>query len=280
MAYASRYLRVSSTPPMTGPDVTNVQERLSDLGYYTGEINGTYDRATAEAVRAFQRNFNLTADGVVGPATWDAIGIAPDAQEFYDQRYHIIVDLSKRELTLLEGEQFVRTWPVAIGKPSTPSPVGQWRIIQKIENPGGPFGTRWMRLSVPWGGYGIHGTNDPSSIGNAVSHGCIRMQNADVQELYSIVPLGTRVDVIGDVYTGRLLYLGVEPGPDVSTVQQSLFALGYYTGPIDGDYGTGTRDAVIAFQRDYGLSPDGVVGPQTYDSLQKLDDTLRNDYQP
>jgi L,D-transpeptidase ErfK/SrfK len=279
MAYASRYLRLSE-PPMMGPDVENVQRRLNELGYYTGDINGIYDKATAEAVRSFQKNFNLVADGIVGPLTWDAIGLEPGAQEFYDQQYHIIIDLDKKELTLLDGPQFLYTWPVAVGKPSTPSPVGQWRIIQKIENPGGPFGTRWMRLSVPWGAYGIHGTNNPSSIGKAVSHGCIRMYNEDVEVLYGIVPLGTRVDIIGDVFTGRLLYLGVEPGSDIAAVQQILYDLGYYTGPIDGIYGTQTRDAVIAFQRDYGLAQDGVVGPETYNALQMLSDTLLRDYQP
>ena len=74
MNYASRYLRIND-PLMEGPDVENIQERLKDAGYYDGEVDGVYDKATAEAVRAFQEAFNLTADEVVGPITWEAIGL-------------------------------------------------------------------------------------------------------------------------------------------------------------------------------------------------------------
>lgn len=67
------------------------------------------------------------------------------------------------------------------------------RIINKQYNPGGPFGVLWMGLSKPH--YVIHGTDDPSSIGRLVSHGCIRMYNDDVLELSSLVPIGTRVTI-------------------------------------------------------------------------------------
>lgn len=273
MNYASRYLRIAD-PLMMGPDVVNVQERLTERGFYTGEISGVYDRATAEAVRAFQEAFGLTADGVVGPVTWEAIGLGEDADAFYDDRYKIFIDLEQKQLTLTDRGQFINTWPVGVGRPETPSPIGIWRIIQKTQNPGGPFGTRWMRLNVPWGGYGIHGTNEPDSIGGEVSHGCIRMQNADVEVLYDIVPLGTRVTIVGEVGTSRLLFLGVEPRADIADLQQRLSALGYYTGPINGSYTTETRDAVIAFQEDFGLSVDGVVGQETNTAIQQMSDTV------
>lgn len=105
----------------------------------------------------------------------------------------IIVDLSDRQLYLLEGNQVVRGFPVGIGKMVTRTPVGDYRIINKQANPGGPFGALWMGLSKP--SYGIHGTNDPSSIGKEVSHGCIRMHNEDVLELSKLVPIGTRVTI-------------------------------------------------------------------------------------
>lgn len=63
-------------------------------------------------------------------------------------------------------------------------------LPNKAVNPGGPFGVRWMGLSKPH-----YGTNNPSSIGKAVSHGCIRMYNKDVLELYNIVPIGTPVKI-------------------------------------------------------------------------------------
>jgi lipoprotein-anchoring transpeptidase ErfK/SrfK len=78
-----------------------------------------------------------------------------------------------------------------IGKPSTPTPKGNFKIINKAINPGGPFGARWLGLNKK--GYGIHGTNNPSSIGKAVSNGCIRTYNQNIIELSNIVPIGTEV---------------------------------------------------------------------------------------
>ncbi|AZK46324.1 L,D-transpeptidase [Paenibacillus lentus] len=107
--------------------------------------------------------------------------------------YRIIVDLSDRQLYLLDGDTVVRAFPVGIGKMLTQTPTGEYAIINKQPNPGGPFGAFWMGLSKPH--YGIHGTNNPSSIGHAVSHGCIRMYNQDVLTLSSLVPVGTRVTI-------------------------------------------------------------------------------------
>lgn len=105
----------------------------------------------------------------------------------------IIVDLSDRKLHLLEGGKVVKTYPIAIGKRLTGTPVGEYTIVNKVPNPGGAFGVYWMGLSRPH--YGIHGTNNPASIGKAVSHGCIRMQNHDVLALASQVSLGTSVKI-------------------------------------------------------------------------------------
>lgn len=107
--------------------------------------------------------------------------------------YRIIVDLSQRMLYLLDNDIVIRGFPVGIGKMLTESPLGDFTIINKQPDPGGPFGVFWMGLSKPH--YGIHGTNDPSSIGKEVSHGCIRMFNEDVLALSSIVPIGTRVTI-------------------------------------------------------------------------------------
>jgi len=109
--------------------------------------------------------------------------------------YSIIVNLNSRRLSLLSNGTVKSSYPVAIGKPSTPSPKGTFRIKNKAMNPGGPFGARWLGITAPNGSYGIHGTNNPSSIGLSVSNGCIRMQNKDVIELYDIVPIGTKVSI-------------------------------------------------------------------------------------
>lgn len=104
---------------------------------------------------------------------------------------YIDVDVSKKTLTLFKNGEVVRTYPVAVGKQVTQTPRGTYTIVNKHPNPGGPFGAFWMGLSKPH--YGIHGTNDPSSIGKAVSHGCIRMYNHDVLDLEKRVPIGTKV---------------------------------------------------------------------------------------
>ncbi|MBM7865285.1 L,D-transpeptidase family protein [Heliobacterium gestii] len=108
--------------------------------------------------------------------------------------YRITVSVSKRRLYLYQNNQLKKAYPVAVGKMVTPTPTGNYKIINKQLNPGGPYGAMWMGLSKP--SYGIHGTNDPGFIGRAVSHGCIRMVNKDVLELSRIVPVGTPVVIL------------------------------------------------------------------------------------
>jgi L,D-transpeptidase ErfK/SrfK len=105
--------------------------------------------------------------------------------------YSIQVSTHNKTLTLMRNQTPVKTYPIAVGKILNQTPIGDFVVINKAPNPGGPFGTMWMSLSKKH--YGIHGTNDPSSIGKAVSKGCIRMHNADVEELARTIPIGTRV---------------------------------------------------------------------------------------
>lgn len=108
--------------------------------------------------------------------------------------YSITVNTKQHTLTLFLDGKVYKVYPVAVGKPSTPTPKGNFRIMNKQMNPGGPYGVRWMGLNSP--GIGIHGTNNPASIGKSVSHGCIRMQNDAVTELYNLVPIGTPVKIV------------------------------------------------------------------------------------
>ena len=114
----------------------------------------------------------------------------------YRANYNIVVDTNARRLMLYRDGSLVKTYPVAVGKPSTPTPKGNFRIANTANHPGGPFGVYWLGLNVPGGDYGIHGTNNPSSIGKAVSHGCIRMQNMDILDLIKYVGVGTSVKII------------------------------------------------------------------------------------
>ncbi|MGE5560570.1 MAG: L,D-transpeptidase family protein [Chloroflexota bacterium] len=282
MVSASRFLRLMD-PYMCGPDILAVQQRLAQLGFYKGPLDQIYGPETEAAVKAFQASRGLLVDGIVGPNTWSALGIGqvPTTNSVSQQTgYNIVVDIDEIKLYLKRGNSIVKTYDCAVGKPQTPSPVGYWTIVQKTENPGGAFGTRWMRISCPWGGYGIHGTNNPSSIGTAASHGCVRMHNRDVEALYDTVPIGTPVRIVGPVFTGRTLFVGVDPGADVVEVQRMLKVLRYYKGDTDGVYGPQTRDAVTAFQRDHNLTPDGVAGAQTLERLQRVFDQATEDRNP
>ena len=129
-----------------------------------------------------------------------------NSQQTHTRR--IVVSLEDRELALVEDGQVKKVYTVAVGKPSTPSPVGTFTIERRVMNPtyshdgkivqpgpGNPVGTRWLGLSVK--GYGIHGTNAPGSIGKAASHGCIRMGKADLEDLYQQVAVGDTVEIIG-----------------------------------------------------------------------------------
>jgi len=132
---------------------------------------------------------------------------APTEQSAITRR--VVVSLEDRKLALVEDGQVKKVYTVAVGKPSTPSPTGTFTIERRVANPtyhhdgktvlpgpGNPVGTRWMGLNKH--GYGIHGTNEPKSIGKAASHGCIRMARADLEELYVQVTVGDTVELVGE----------------------------------------------------------------------------------
>lgn len=119
----------------------------------------------------------------------------------------IVISIADRKLAVFEGADLKRTWDVAVGKATSPSPVGEFRIATRVKNPtwygprgpvapgpANPVGTRWIGLSLK--GYGIHGTNVPASIGTAASKGCIRMHRDDVEELFSLVAEGDAVELV------------------------------------------------------------------------------------
>lgn len=110
--------------------------------------------------------------------------------------YSIKINTANHKLTLYRNGVIYKTYPVAVGKRTSPTPKGTFKIINRAINPGGPFGVRWLGLNAPNGDYGIHGTNNPSSIGKNVSNGCIRMYNKDVLELSNLVSIGTVVTIV------------------------------------------------------------------------------------
>ncbi len=121
----------------------------------------------------------------------------------------VIVSIPDRKLALIEDGVVMSIYTVAVGKASTPSPAGDFKVVVRVVNPtyyhkgqvvpagkDNPVGTRWIGLSQK--GYGIHGTNAPRSIGKAASHGCIRMAQTDLEELFEILRPGDAVSIRGE----------------------------------------------------------------------------------
>lgn len=185
-------------------------------------------------------------------------------------KYTIYIQIDEHKLYLLEDGKKIRQYPIAAGKADTPSPLGYWKIIEK-STWGDGFGGRWMGLNVPWGKYGIHGTMKPESVGGDTSHGCIRMYNKDVQELYKIVPHGTPVVIVngsfGPFGKGFRVVKPGDRGADVFAVQKRLSQLGFYKSRVDGIYGEGMKEAVHNFQRKNKLYVTNSITREMYRAL-------------
>jgi L,D-transpeptidase ErfK/SrfK len=121
----------------------------------------------------------------------------------------VLVSIPDRQLAVLVNGIVVAGFPIAVGAEKSPSPTGEFTIVNRVSNPtyyhegvvipagkGNPVGTRWLGLSQK--GYGIHGTNAPKSIGRAASHGCIRLRNRDMENLFGMLHVGDVVKIRGE----------------------------------------------------------------------------------
>lgn len=255
------------TPRMEGEDVFLLQSRLKDLNIYRGRTDGVYDLEVARAVAEYQVRQQLEPNGVVDAQTWELLGdgLFPVATAQKRQppegQLKIVVDLYKRILTLYNDGEIYQTYPVSVGKVSSKTPVGEWAIIGKSKDWGGGFGTRWLGLNVPWGIFGIHGTNKPWSIGQAASQGCVRMYNRHIEQLFDWVPVKTRVDIIGErlpISVNRELRPG-QSGLSVMQLQDNLQQQGFDPGYRDARYGPTTVQAVQELESQFRLKVDGIV---------------------
>ena len=181
----------------------------------------------------------------------------------------IVIDVKSLQLMIYKDNLPPKKFPVAIGKPGTPSPIGNWEIVSK-EKWGEGFGSHWLGLNVPFGIYGIHGTNKPGSIGNIISAGCIRMFNKDVEEVYNIVQIGTPVYIMGDPFMGRRVLVRGLAGSDVLFLQKRLRQLGLFHYNPNGIFGYDTERAMIEFQKQNQLPVTGQVRQVEYRKLKLL----------
>lgn len=268
---------VLTQPFQKGDDVFNLQRCLAGLGYYAGAPDGFYGPETIKAVKSFQEEHRLPPTGIITPAAWAAISremvrradTLPLPGEDYD--VILLVDTFKLTLTLLSNGEPVRKYPVAAGRPGSETPVGTWKVIDKSDEPAPGTGTHWLGLNVPCGNFGVHGTDNPWSIGTYASGGCVRLHNAHIQEIYPLVPLGTRVIIVGNPF-GRFgeEYPLLQPGncsPAVREVQDKLKRLGFYRGEPDSIFGPATAEAVKAFRKKHGLAEGTHVDEEIYHLL-------------
>ena len=147
----------------------------------------------------------------------------PQAKSAAEQTQRtILISLPDHKLALVENGQVKAIYTVAVGKPSSPSPIGHFTITSRVTNPTyshagrvvspgphNPVGTRWMGLSQK--GYGIHGTNVPNSIGKSASHGCIRVGQKDLEQLFTMVQVGDTVEIRGGRDAQVVAVFGAEP---------------------------------------------------------------------
>jgi hypothetical protein len=181
-----------------------------------GRMLGRFDRLnvnrvpTVFAIRAavVDRNCRATwyrvqlpirPNGVVGYVRSPAVEVGR-------VRTRIEVDVSRRRLTYFRHGHVVLRTSVAVGAPSTPTPIGRFYINQRLTTTdrSGPYGPAALGISAfsnvltGWaqgGPIAIHGTNAPQSIGHAVSDGCIRVRNRLLEQLFAVTPAGTPVTV-------------------------------------------------------------------------------------
>jgi L,D-transpeptidase ErfK/SrfK len=134
----------------------------------------------------------------------------------------IVISVPDRKLAVMEDGIVLRLFSVAVGAAESPSPTGTFEVAKRLERPTyyrpgqvippgekNPLGPRWIGLNVE--GYGIHGTNVPSSVGKAASHGCIRLRNRDIVQLFAMVQVGDTVQIHGERDEAVAALFGGEP---------------------------------------------------------------------
>lgn len=194
-------------------DIERVQKRLEDLnmrilfsGLETPQTT-LYEVVAGDSLRKVAKQFNTTIDFLKksnGLAS-DTIRIGQRLR-IWKGAFSVFIDKSQNSLILKSDNEVLKVYRVATGKNNI-TPVGNFKIVDKLENPTwfksgaivppnspeNALGTRWLGFDIS--GYGIHGTIDPQSIGQQTTAGCVRMLNEDVEALYTILPVGAQVTI-------------------------------------------------------------------------------------
>lgn len=191
---------------------TTYLKYIKDLGYYKKNSKTDEKLNIRDAILLFQSNHNMSVTGSYDEKTKQMLITRLLSSKFsFNDKVNkaatdstwIVVNKTTRVLTLYKGTTPIKKYAVAVGNPSSLTKSGKYEIVNKLINPdwggggfakpvkGGipqnPLGSRWIGINRTDGSYGIHGTNSFYSIGKYISHGCIRMQNYCVEELFSLV---------------------------------------------------------------------------------------------
>jgi len=184
--------RPSWSSPVVVPVSTSTPEGTANLVVADGEV-------TRDGVSWVHARLAVLPDGRTGWVPRSALG----GWRFVDTR--VVVDRADLTLTLYRAGKVVFRTPVGVGKPSTPTPAGQFYVRDRLTSYASPeygplaFGTSARseyETDWPAGGFiGIHGTDEPQLIPGRVSHGCIRLRNAAILKLGKLMPVGTPVTI-------------------------------------------------------------------------------------
>lgn len=207
------YQKLVNDYPNSG-EVMNWQKKVEELNLkllFSNTItpgSTLYEIKPGDTLIKIAKEYKTTPELIMKSNNISDSRITPGRKvKVWSSPFSILVDKSQNTLILKTNEEIIKTYIVATGANNS-SPVGNFKITSKLPNPtwfkagavvpaGSPeniLGTRWLGIDVP--GYGIHGTTEPQSLGKQVTQGCVRMSNSDVEELYSIIPMGTEVTIV------------------------------------------------------------------------------------
>ncbi len=197
-------------------EIMNWQKKIDDINIkllFSSTITPNsqiYEIKPGDTLAKIARQFKTTPELIVKCNKISGDKIFPGKKiKVWTAPFNIVVDKSQNILMLKTGDELIKTYTVSTGTNNS-TPVGTFKIVDKIINPswfkpgaatpipaGSPdnaLGTRWLAISMP--SYGIHGTNEPATLGKQATQGCVRMLNSDVEELYIIVPKETEVTIV------------------------------------------------------------------------------------
>lgn len=199
------------------PESVNVadwQKKAEDLNIkllFSNKITPksvVYKIKPGDTLNKIARTYKTTAELIMKSNNIVDSLIVPGREiKVWNAPFNILVSKSQNMLWVKSDEEVFKTYIVSTGKNNS-SPVGTFKIINKLPNPtwfkagavvpasspDNVLGTRWLGFDLA--GYGIHGTIEPKELGKQVTQGCVRLQNSDVEELYSYIPVGTEVTII------------------------------------------------------------------------------------